>query len=190
MKYIKYLPFLLFLFYGIKLLTNFINKQVNIIDKKIQISKIENGILSIKDLRKENYERFIRIIKIYLKNIGCSQITTLENPCSKLTNIIAYQKDEKLLISCIQNDKLDALSSTDDHLKPTSRISIQSFIARMAINNCTTGIIINNSTFSKESLKFAEAINSSNLSYKIKLIDGYHLTQAVRQLNYLNYQEG
>ena len=60
---IKYIPLLVLLFFSLKLLISYVEKSTNSLKNKVEDSKIENGILSIKDLQKNNYDRFIKTIE-------------------------------------------------------------------------------------------------------------------------------
>ena len=66
MEFFRYILFILFLALFIKLLISYMAKLNISLNDKIIKSQIELGLLSIKDFQKDNYETFIKIIKIYL----------------------------------------------------------------------------------------------------------------------------
>ena len=66
MGFFRYILFILFLALFIKLLISYVEKLSISLNDKIIKSQIELGLLSIKDFQKDNYETFIKIIKIYL----------------------------------------------------------------------------------------------------------------------------
>ena len=66
MEFFRYILFILFLALFIKLLISYMAKLNISLNDKIIKSQIELGLLSIKDFHKDNYETFIKIIKIYL----------------------------------------------------------------------------------------------------------------------------
>ncbi len=64
MEFFRYILFILFLALFIKLLISYMAKLNISLNDKIIKSQIELGLLSIKDFQKDNYETFIKIIKI------------------------------------------------------------------------------------------------------------------------------
>ena len=66
MGFFRYILFILFLALFIKLLISYVEKLSISLNDKIIKSQIELGLLSIKDFQKDNYETFIKIIKIYV----------------------------------------------------------------------------------------------------------------------------
>ena len=177
MIFIKYLPITILLFFTLKFLISYIEKSTISINKKIIKKQIEFGILSIKDIQKNNYNTFIKIINLYLDILGFKDKLSLPNEYSNLTNFKASLNNEDVFISCIQND---LLNSPD----------VQSFLARMVINDCKKGIIITNSSFSNEAIKFINNFNNKNQENQIKLIDGYELTKTIRNHKFYIMKEG
>lgn len=184
MLYIIYLPLIILLFVLFKHLISFIDKSTSTMKNKINLSQAENGILSIKDLQKNNYEIFINVITSYLENLDCKNLDFLPNSCSELTNLVCNLNGEDIYVSCIQNELLGDTPTEEDNWTLTKRSDVQRMLARMCLNTCKKGIIINNSSFSDEAISFTNDINK-NLNIEIKLVDGYSLTQSVR--NHKNY---
>ena len=60
----------------------------------------------------------------------------------------------------------------------------------MVINDCKKGIIITNSSFSNEAIKFINNFNNKNQENQIKLIDGYELTKTIRNHKFYIMKEG
>ena len=77
MGFFRYILFILFLALFIKLLISYVEKLSISLNDKIIKSQIELGLLSIKDFQKDNYETFIKIIKIYLDILGFKNISLL-----------------------------------------------------------------------------------------------------------------
>ena len=107
MNFIKYLPLIILLFFTLKFLISYIEKSTISLDKKVMEKQIELGILSIKDIQKNNYNTFIKIINIYFDILGFKdKVTLIPNGNSNLTNFKASLNNEDIFISCIQNDLL------------------------------------------------------------------------------------
>ena len=82
MGFFRYILFILFLALFIKLLISYVEKLSISLNDKIIKSQIELGLLSIKDFQKDNYETFIKIIKIYPITSSCNVIMIpLDNGC-------------------------------------------------------------------------------------------------------------
>ena len=86
MIFIKYLPITILLFFTLKFLISYIEKSTISINKKIIKKQIEFGILSIKDIQKNNYNTFIKIINLYIDILGFKDKLSLPNEYSNLTN--------------------------------------------------------------------------------------------------------
>ena len=95
-----------------------------------------------------------------------------------------------ILICCIQNDLIGETAKDEDKWESTGRPDVQSFLARMVLNDCKKGIIITNSTFSSNAIEFANNLNDQNRGIEIKLIDGYELTKSIRNHKYYIIKEG
>ena len=65
MSYIKYLPLIILLFFTLKFLISYVEKSTIDLNKKETEKQIKLGLLSIKDLQKDNYTTFIKIINVY-----------------------------------------------------------------------------------------------------------------------------
>jgi hypothetical protein len=181
----KYLPITILLFFILKYLLTFLENKVSSINNKIELFKIENGMLSINDLQKDNYTRFIDTVKLYLLTHGYENIKIFPQSTWQLTNIQGSLNKEKVLISCIQNLKFDNDKDNGDNWQLTSKIDIQCLLARMYENNCKKGLLINNSTFTKDAIDFGDNYNIKKSQFEIKIVDGYELTRATR--NYKNF---
>ena len=190
MGFFRYILFILFLALFIKLLISYVEKLSISLNDKIIKSQIELGLLSIKDFQKDNYETFIKIIKIYLDILGCKEIVALPGGNSDLTNFKCTLNNTDILICCIQNDLIGETAKDEDKWESTGRPDVQSFLARMVLNDCKKGIIITNSTFSSNAIEFANNLNDQNRGIEIKLIDGYELTKSIRNHKYYIIKEG
>ncbi|WP_294386958.1 restriction endonuclease [uncultured Clostridium sp.] len=190
MIFIKYLPITILLFFTLKFLISYIEKSTISINKKIIKKQIEFGILSIKDIQKNNYNTFIKIINLYIDILGFKDKLSLPNEYSNLTNFKASLNNEDVFISCIQNDLLKDTSADEDKWELIDSPDVQSFLARMVINDCKKGIIITNSSFSNEAIKFINNFNNKNQENQIKLIDGYELTKTIRNHKFYIMKEG
>lgn len=186
MVFIKYTPITLISFILIKYLIFFFHEKTLKLKEEINNKYIINGMVSIKDLQKDNYTRFIEIIKSYLAYNNFRNISILPNGSSELTNIIATLNGENILITCIQN-KLDlSENNNEDNWISCNKDNIQSFISRLLIHNCSKGMLITNSFFDNSSIDFSNKFNKSNkYNLEIKLINGYELTKGIR--SYSNY---
>ena len=190
MNFIKYLPLIILLFFTLKFLISYIEKSTIDLNKKQAEKQIKLGLLSIKDLEKNNYTTFIKIINIYLKILGFKENTILPNGDSNLTNFKSSLNNEEVFISCIQNNLLSETPADEDNWELTDRSAVQSFLGRVLINNCKKGILITNSSFSDKAIEFANDFNNQNRGIEIKLIDGYELTKSIRNHNYYITKEG
>lgn len=190
MSYIKYLPLIILLFFTLKFLISYIEKSTIDLNKKETEKQIKLGLLSIKDLQKNNYTTFIKIINVYLNILGFKENILLSNGDSNLTNFKASLNNEDVFISCIQNNLLGKTPDDEDNWELTGRPAVQSFLGRLLINNCKKGILITNSSFSNQAIKFANDFNNQNHGVEIKLIDGYELTKSIRNHNYYITKEG
>ena len=190
MSYIKYLPLIILLFFTLKFLISYIEKSTIDLNKKETEKQIKLGLLSIKDLQKDNYTTFIKIINVYLNILGFKENILLPNGDSNLTNFKASLNNEDVFISCIQNNLLGKTPDDEDNWELTGRPAVQSFLGRLLINNCKKGILITNSSFSNQAIKFANDFNNQNHGVEIKLIDGYELTKSIRNHNYYITKEG
>ena len=190
MSYIKYLPLIILLFFTLKFLISYIEKSTIDLNKKETEKQIKLGLLSIKDLQKDNYTTFIKIINVYLNILGFKENILLPNGDSNLTNFKASLNNEDVFISCIQNNLLGKTPDDEDNWELTGRPAVQSFLGRLLINNCKKGILITNSSFSNQAIKFTNDFNNQNRGIEIKLIDGYELTKSIRNHNYYITKEG
>ena len=75
MHIVTYMPLLILFYFSLKLLLKFINENIISLKEQIKLQSIESGILSIKDIQKDNYERFIKAIKLYLSTHNYENIS-------------------------------------------------------------------------------------------------------------------
>ena len=190
MGFIKFLPLIILLLFSLKFLISYVEKATLALNKKEFEKQIKTGVLSIKDLQKNNYDTFVKIINIYLDILGFKEITLLPNGNSGLTNFKSSLNNENVFISCIQNDLLGETPKDEDKWELTDRPDVQSFLGRIIINDCKKGILITNSTFSNKAIEFINDFNNQNIGIEIKLIDGYELTKSIRNHNYYITKEG
>ena len=190
MGFIKFLPLIILLLFSLKFLISYVEKATLALNKKEFEKQIKTGVLSIKDLQKNNYDTFVKIINIYLDILGFKEITLLPNGNSGLTNFKSSLNNENVFISCIQNDLLGETPKDEDKWELTDRPDVQSFLGRIIINDCKKGILITNSTFSNKAIEFINDFNNQNIGIEIKLIDGYELTKSIRNHNYYIMKEG
>lgn len=191
MGFFRYILFILFLALFIKLLISYVEKLSISLNDKIIKSQIELGLLSIKDFQKDNYETFIKIIKIYLDILGFKNISPLNSDDNKLTDFKCISNTDSILVSCAQNSLYgkEAKDEDEDDWETTGRPEIQSFLARMYINDCKKGIFITNSYFSDLAIEFVDNFNNKNQDVEIKLINGYELTKSIRNHKYYILKE-
>lgn len=190
MNFIKYLPLIILLFFTLKFLISYIEKSTIDLNKKQSEKQIKLGLLSVKDLQKNDYTTFIKIINIYLNILGFKENTILPNGDSNLTNFKSSLNNEEVFISCIQNNLLGETPADEDNWELSDRLAVQSFLGRILINNCKKGILITNSSFSDKAIEFANDFNNQNRGIEIKLIDGYELAKSIRNHNYYITKEG
>lgn len=190
MNFFKYLPLIILLFFTLKFLISYIEKSTIDLNKKQSEKQIKLGLLSVKDLQKNDYTTFIKIINIYLNILGFKENTILPNGDSNLTNFKSSLNNEEVFISCIQNNLLGETPADEDKWELSGRVAVQSFLGRILINNCKKGILITNSSFSDKAIEFANDFNNQNRGIEIKLIDGYELTKSIRNHNYYITKEG
>lgn len=183
MHIITYFPLLILLYFSLKFLLKFIDENIVSLKEQIKLQSIESGILSIKDIQKDNYERFIKIIKLYLSTHNYENIIFEENSSPELTNITAILNNESVYISCLQNNMTEN-PIDDNDFTLTTKEDVQMFLGRMLQNNCKKGLLINNTTYSESAKEFVK-VSSKNIDLEIKLVDGYELTKAARL--YKNY---
>lgn len=189
MGFFRYILFILFLALFIKLLISYMEKLSIYLNDKIIKSQIELGLLSIKDFQKDNYETFIKIIKIYLDILGFKNISPLNSDDNKLTDFKCISNTDSILVSCAQNSLYGKEAKDEDDWETTGRPEIQSFLARMYINDCKKGIFITNSYFSDLAIEFVDNFNNKNQDVEIKLINGYELTKSIRNHKYYILKE-
>ena len=189
MGFFRYILFILFLALFIKLLISYIEKLIIYLNDKIIKSQIELGLLSIKDFQKDNYETFIKIIKIYLDILGFKNISPLNSDDNNLTDFKCISNTDSILVSCAQNSLYGKEAKDEDDWETTGRPEIQSFLARMYINDCKKGIFITNSYFSDLAIEFVDNFNNKNQDVEIKLINGYELTKSIRNHKYYILKE-
>lgn len=189
MGFFRYILFILFLALFIKLLISYVEKLSISLNDKIIKSQIELGLLSIKDFQKDNYETFIKIIKIYLDILGFKNISPLNSDDNKLTDFKCISNTDSILVSCAQNSLYGKEAKDEDDWETTGRPEIQSFLARMYINDCKKGIFITNSYFSDLAIEFVDNFNNKNQDVEIKLINGYELTKSIRNHKYYILKE-
>ena len=189
MGFFRYILFILFLALFIKLLISYVEKLSISLNDKIIKSQIELGLLSIKDFQKDNYETFIKIIKIYLDILGFKNISLLNSDDNKLTDFKCISNTDSILVSCAQNSLYGKEAKDEDDWETTGRPEIQSFLARMYINDCKKGIFITNSYFSDLAIEFVDNFNNKNQDVEIKLINGYELTKSIRNHKYYILKE-
>ncbi len=189
MGFFRYILFILFLALFIKLLISYMEKLSISLNDKIIKSQIELGLLSIKDFQKDNYETFIKIIKIYIDILGFKNISPLNSDDNNLTDFKCISNTDSILVSCAQNSLYGKEAKDEDDWETTGRPEIQSFLARMYINDCKKGIFITNSYFSDLAIEFVDNFNNKNQDVEIKLINGYELTKSIRNHKYYILKE-
>ena len=190
MNFITYFPLLILFYFSLKLLLRFIDENIISLKEQIKLRDVENGFLSIKDIQKNNYDRFIKAINLYLSSHNYENIIFEENNTPELTNLTGILNSENIYISCIQNDLIDKSVNLDNNLILTSKEDIQMFLGRMLKNNCKKGLLITNTAFSEGAKDFVN-LNNKNTDNEIKLIDGYELTKSIRiYKNYMINKEG
>lgn len=189
MGFFRYILFILFLALFIKLLISYVEKLSISLNDKIIKSQIELGLLSIKDFQKDNYETFIKIIKIYLDILGFKNISPLNSDDNNLTDFKCISNTDSILVSCAQNSLYGKEAKDEDDWETTGRPEIQSFLASMYINDCKKGIFITNSYFSDLAIEFVDNFNNKNQDVEIKLINGYELTKSIRNHKYYILKE-
>ena len=191
MEFIRYLPITILLFFLLKFLISYIKKSTISLNDKINSNSIKNGLISIKDIQKNNYNRFISIIESYLNCKGFKNINFLPNGESKLTNLTTTLDNEKIYISCIQSDSFSEEPFIEGKVSIIDLKTTEEFIGRLILNNYTKGILITNNSFSNSCIDFINHLNTSNsYNIEVKLIDGYELTKFVRSYNNYLRKEG
>ena len=172
MSLLKYTPFIILIYFSLKLLSKFIEENIISLKEQISNEKIE------KDLQQSNYDRFLKAIKFYLSTHNYENIIIFKDNSPELTNLKGILNGENIYITCIQNET--ATDSTNETLFTlTTKKDIESFLGRMISNGCKKGILINNSSFSEDACNFVRELNESS-NYEIKLVDGYELTKSIR----------
>ena len=172
MVYFRFIPLIVLSFFALKFLISYIEKATINLNNKAIKRQIELGLLSINDI------------------LGCKEIVALPGGNSDLTNFKCTLNNTDILICCIQNDLIGETAKDEDKWESTGRPDVQSFLARMVLNDCKKGIIITNSTFSSNAIEFANNLNDQNRGIEIKLIDGYELTKSIRNHKYYIIKEG
>lgn len=190
MNFMKYLPLIILLFFLLKFLISYIEKATLSLEQKMVEKQIEFGIISIKDIQKNNYKTFIKIINLYFNILGFKDTVEVTNEYDNLTNFKTILNKENVFISCIQNDLIENKSSDNETWELINLADVQNFLARMVINDCKKGMIITNSSFSKDALKFINDFNNKNQEKEIKLINGYELTKTIRNHKSYIMKEG
>lgn len=183
MNLLKYTPFFILIYFSLRLLSKFIEENILSLKEQISEEKIEKGILSIKDLQKNNYDRFLKAIKLYLSTHNYENIIIFKDNTPELTNLKGILAGDNIYITCIQNI-LGNDSDNENISTLTTKRDIESFLGRMIINDCKKGLFINNTSYSDDARDFVRVLNTSS-KYEIKLIDGYELTKSIRL--YKNY---
>lgn len=178
MNLLKYTPFFILIYFSLRLLSKFIEENIISLKEQISDEKIERGILSIKDLQKNNYDRFLKAIKFYLSTHNYENIIIFKDNTPELTNLKGLLNGNNIYISCIQNI-IESTPNNESISTLTTKKDIESFLGRMITNNCQKGIFINNTSYSDDVCDFVRSLNTSS-NFEIKLIDGYELTKSIR----------
>lgn len=178
MNLLKYTPFFILIYFSLRLLSKFIEENIISLKEQISDEKIERGILSIKDLQKNNYDRFLKAIKFYLCTHNYENIIIFKDNIPELTNLKGILNGDNVYITCIQNI-MENDSNNENLSTLTTKKDIESFLGRMITNDCKRGLFINNTSYSNGVCDFVRVLNSSS-NFEIKLIDGYELTKSIR----------
>lgn len=189
MKFLIYISLIILFSIFIKFLISYIEKINLSLNNKIIESQISLGLFSIKDLQKDNYETFIKIIKMYLVILDFKKIYTITDNESNKINFKCISNDNDVLISYSQNSIYGKENLDEDYWETTDTPDIQSFLGRMYINDCKKGIFITNSYFSNLAIDFVNNFNNKNQNMEIKLINGYELTKSIRNHKYYMLKE-
>ena len=64
--YFRFIPLIVLSFFALKFLISYIEKATINLNNKAIKRQIELGLLSIKDIQRNNYSTFLKIINIYL----------------------------------------------------------------------------------------------------------------------------
>lgn len=185
MELLKYLPLLILLFLLLKFLILFFQKLQNNINKTIESSFIKNGIVSIKDLQKNNHNRFLNIINFYLESNGFTNISIIDKNTVDTTYYTATLNKEIICIGCVQTDLSKNNELLEDTLSSINILNVEQLLAKMLSTDCKKGILITNTTFSEDCITFTKDFNHNLNNLEINLVDGYELTKSIR--NYRNY---
>ncbi len=86
MVYFRFIPLIVLSFFALKFLISYIEKATINLNNKAIKRQIELGLLSIKDIQRNNYSTFLKIINIYLDILVCKEIVALPGGNSDLTN--------------------------------------------------------------------------------------------------------
>ena len=168
MVYFRFILLIVLSFFALKFLISYIEKATINLNNKAIKRQIELGLLSIKDIQRNNYSTFLKIINIYLDILGFKENTLIPNGNSNLTNFKSLLNNEDIFISCIQNNLLGETPADEDNWELTDRSDVQSFLGRIFINNCKKGILITNSRFSDKAIEFVKDFNNQNNGKEIK----------------------
>lgn len=178
MNLLKYTPFFILIYFSLRLLSKFIEENIISLKEQISDEKIERGILSIKDLQKNNYDRFLKAIKFYLSTHNYENIIIFKDNTPELTNLKGILNGDNIYITCVQN--ILENDSNNESISPlTTKKDIESFLGRMITNDCKKGLFINNTSYSADVRDFVRTLNTSS-DFEVKLIDGYELTKSIR----------
>lgn len=189
MKLYNYTFELILVFIAIKILCHLLKRVIIMIRSNTESNKSDKGIISIKDLQLKDYDRFLKYIKYYLycnfyDNIRFSKQTDIH-----ITECYATLNTEEVLIYCIQNEMIkDSLN--DDDWYETDIGTLKIYISKIIALGIHKGVVINNSTFSKEAIEYIYKINHNNENINITLIDGYDFTRLIRTYRENSNDEG
>ena len=178
---IKIVLYFIYAFILIKLST-FIFEYLNShLKHLIKYKRINYGILSMQDFYEYGLSTFLDLCKIYLEDLGFYNI---EEAYVEYKNIdyICTKNNKKAYVGCVLED-LYLIQNKDSEMFSVGRPDIQKFLGQMVHDKVTKGIIITNACVTKEGIEFVEKLNSE---YKILLVDGYTLSNRLREIHETN----
>lgn len=177
MNLLTIISYFIYVFIFLKLGILIFEKLNKFLENEIFNRRLELGILSIQDLYKFGFDKFLSLSEVYLEDLGFKNLTTASIDYKNVDFTCDF-KGEKVYVQCILDNVVD-VKNGDEEIYSIGAPKVQKMLGQMVHDGVKYGIIITNGCCSNESLDFAEHQDGE---HKVLLVDGYHFTKGIRTL--------
>lgn len=176
--------FLILLLFSLKLYNYFIKKITFYLNNSRTLSRVEQGLVSRKDLSVVPESIFSDWCLNLLENLGFKNLQFLDFCTGDYIQLLAYKNLKKFYVLCACKNQLD--SGGEDDFEKINLPEVQKLVGAMEHDNIKHGYFITTGDFAKDSREYAKTLPSEKPS--LTLIDGCELTRLHRNIKYPGFK--